>query len=122
MTRKVSVAIVCIGFVILGATAGGIIAPRLGSSGMGWDDIGDVFGGLAAGAVAGLALALLSVRLLPDRALRGAAITVGVTALLLIGSGVYRYQSAMKAARQQSEREAARLDRARPTSPAQPPP
>ena len=120
LTRRASAAVIYLGFPILGAVAGALIAPRLGQSGMGWDDIGNVLGGLFFGALAGLVIAILAARRLSDRALRGSAIVAGTIAVALIATGVIRYQTAMGAARKQVQEESDRLSRRPVTAPVPP--
>jgi uncharacterized membrane protein len=120
--RTLSSVVVLLGMPVLGAVAGAIIAPRLGSSGMGWDDLADVLGGLFIGAVAGVVAAILLARRLRDRALGRVAAVTGLIALTLIATGVVRYRAAMGAARQQAAEEAERLSRGKVTAPAESPP
>jgi ABC-type uncharacterized transport system permease subunit len=122
LSRRASAGVLYLGFPILGAVAGALIAPRLGQSGMGWDDIGDALGGLLFGAIAGLLMAVLAARRLSDRALRGSAIVTGTIALALIATGVIRYQNAMSTARKQAQEESDRLARRPVSAPAQPAP
>ncbi|MHB1328485.1 MAG: hypothetical protein ACYC2K_09810 [Gemmatimonadales bacterium] len=62
---------------IVGAALGGIVAS-VAASGMGWDRIGDVLGGLMIGGVFGLITAVVLVR-------RGSAVWVRRTAVLSLG-------------------------------------
>jgi hypothetical protein len=111
LSRRASVAVIYPGFLILGAVAGALIAPRLGETGMGWDDIGDTLGGLFFGAIAGLVLAVLAARRLSERALRGSAIVAGTIALALVVTGVIRYQAAVGAGQKEAQEEPDRLAR-----------
>lgn len=69
---------------VIGAATGAVIT-RMTSSGMGWDQLGDVLGGIAIGAVVGVLGAVLFARGARPALLRGVTITaLAVAGVILI--------------------------------------
>lgn len=107
--RAMQQAVLVLGIPILGAAAGGIVAPRIGSSGMGWDQIADALGGVMVGGVFGLAIALLVIRRISEPGLARAARLVGLVVIGLLVVMTLRIRTIQRAAREAAAAEAARL-------------
>jgi hypothetical protein len=58
----VAVILFLLAMVIVGATAGGVVARLTASGGMGWDQLARGLGGMMIGAVAGLAAGIVGTR------------------------------------------------------------
>ena len=83
--------------IIVGATAGGIVARLTETSGMGWDQIARALGGVAIGALPGVVVAVWGIRRL-SAATFGKVVTVAVVlAVALMAAGGIRVRQRMAA-------------------------